>query len=181
VSIQLTRDDGQALVLDGYTRISYAPTISATSHPIEAGAPVTDHAQEEPLRFTVEGALVNPVQQYVARPLAVEEALRFFETAAGRLISVSTPDGVYTSCLLEGWGHAQTNRRGRRFDLSFKQVRLASPVSVTIAARTPSPRAGAGMADEVDAGEQAGTQLPAGESSGLTSVSAALYDLAGGG
>jgi len=179
MSVTLTREDGVVLVFDGYRSISYQPSNTVTSHPVEAGGAISDHAQAEPLRFSIDGAFANPVQQFVAKPLAVETAIQFFESSTGKLISVDTVrDGVFLSCLLEGWSHRQTNQRGRRFDLTFRQVRIATPVSVTIPARTPSPRAGSGMADEVDAGQQTPTPVGPQEAQSTAAAATDLGDAA---
>lgn len=157
MSIVITIDStGEALTLDGYDGISFGRRVAVTSHPIEDGSPSTDHARREPDTFTIRGALVTPIRRNTPKPRAVEEAIGFFDRCVGELLTVDTVrDGRFRNVMLTGMPHTQLSTLGRRFDLSFTEMRIATPVTVTIPARQPAPIAGSGMADEVDAGKQA--------------------------
>lgn len=180
MSVAITIDvTGETLTFDGYDAITWSPRVILPSHDIEEGSPTTDHAKREPDVFTVRAARATPVQRFVAKPNAVEDAKTFLDRCVGELLTVDTVrDGRIRNCMLEGWSHTQGRRVARDFDLSFRVVRIATPVTVTIPARQPSAAAGSGMADEVDAGKQATSDVG---SQTEQSSAAALADLLFGG
>lgn len=172
MSVLLTREDGLSLTFDGYESIDYEPRVDVTQEPVEIGADVSDHAHERPLRFTVRGAVLTETPRIVPKqPGGIAFALTFFETAAGKTMTVTTPDGVYLTCLLEGWANRKTRRGDRRWDVAIRQIRIATGVGVTIPARTPAPVAAVGAPDAVDVGAQ--PTLPVSEAASTSALAAA--------
>lgn len=153
-------------------RADFSPEAVVTEHPVEFGAEVTDHVQQRPLRFSVD-TLVTESPLLAPVPGALELAEQFFEQAMGQLLTVTIPGkGTYINCVLEAYPSSITNRRARAFTLRFRQVRIASAVSVAIPARTPAPVAAAGAPTEAPLGQQAAAPVP--ETSALFDLRALL-------
>lgn len=142
-------------------RVSYSSDTSVTDHPVEAGADVSDHAQVRPLRFTVEAIATDSPQPLSLAKLGSEAALSFLEGAQGKPLTVVLDgEGSFAPCVLEHFTHDRTTALGRVFALSFKVIRIAQAISVTIPPRTPAPVAAAGAPTEVPLGMQATSPVP---------------------
>lgn len=140
-------------------RVDFSPEAQVTEHPVEVGAEVADHVQVRPLRFTVETFVT--ASPAVPLPGNVELALTFLEQAQGKvLVVVIDGEGTFTNYVLEAWPHSVTVLDGRAFSLRFKQIRLASAISVTIPARMPAPVAAVGAPTEAPLGQQAVAPVP---------------------
>lgn len=137
--------------------VDYSPQVAVTSHPVEQGAEVVDHAQTLPFAFTAQ-VYVTESPLGTPEPAAVEQAVTFLEQAQRRLLNVTVDgDGTWTSCLLTRWPHSKSAIAGRGFALAFQQVRIASALSVPIPPRKPAPVARTGAPTEQDLGTQAPT------------------------
>jgi hypothetical protein len=158
------------------TRANFAPQASVTEHPVELGSEVTDHVQKRPLPFDAEvfvsdSPLVNsPVTLRNTR-----EATAFFEGSVGELCNVTIDgEGVFNNYVLEGVLHSRTQQGGRSYTLRFKQLRIASALSVQIPARQPAPVAEVGAPTEVPLGQQATVPADAVPESTAYAAAAAL-------
>ena len=158
----VSRVDNPALFyLFDVLRASFSPEASTTDHPVEFGAEVTDHVQVRPQRFTVDAIVTDSPRSTSLAPGGVELARTFLEGALGQLLSVTIDgEGVFLNCVLERFPHERTNREGRVFACSFKQIRIASAISVPIPARLPAPAAAAGAPTEAPLGQQAVSPVP---------------------
>lgn len=178
----MIRDDGKILVFDATLEIRFAPSNNVTSNPIEGGAAVSDHIQELPMPFTVVG-LVSETPIAPAPPPAfnrVNAAIVFFEGSPGRLFTVQTiRDGTFLNCAVESWPHTITKRLDRIFSVTFKQLKIALGVSITIPARIPAPPAQTGAPDATDVGSQSTTFVGPPAPDDLAGASA-LFILTGG-
>lgn len=141
---------------------NFDDTATVTEHPVEFGVDVADHSQRQPLRFTLRLMKTRTPVLIPASPVVVETSIRFFEDAFGKLLTVVVPRaGTFTNCLLERMNHTvDTNNGGIVFDLAFKQVRLASPISILIPPRLPAAPSAVGIADAADAGTQPPIVIP---------------------
>ena len=139
-------------------RVDFSPEALVTEHPVELGAEVSDHVQQRPLRFTVEAMVTGSPLSPVPVPSAIDQAVGFFERALGQLGTVLIDgEGTFPTTILEGYNHSRTAVAGRVFSLRFKQVRIASALSVPIPPRLPAPVAAAGAPTEQPLGQQATT------------------------
>ena len=139
-------------------RVDFAPAALVTEHPVEIGAEVTDHVQIRPQAFAAEVMISASPVGIVPAVFPVQRALDFLEQAQGKLLTVDIPgEGLFLSMVLEGWPHALSLGADRSFVLRFKQIRVASALSVLIPPRLPSPIAEVGAPDAIDAGQQAAT------------------------
>lgn len=169
----LTRTDTGLSMSFEVARVSYTPSAVATSHPVELGAEVTDHVQVQGLQFGVDAIVTDsPLSTSLAAP-SVEIARTFLEGALGQALTVTIDgEGVFSSCVLESFPHERTAALGRVFACRFRQIRIASAVSVPIPARVPAPAAAAGAPTEVPLGQQAVSAVP--ETSALFDLRALL-------
>jgi hypothetical protein len=139
-------------------RVDFQNESIVTEHPVEFGAEVTDNVQVRPPRFVVEAIVTDsPLLRPTAVPipLSVDLAIQFLEQAQGKLLTIKIDgEGTWLNCILERWPHSRTHVKGRRFELGFKQIRIASALSVSIPPRLPAPVAQVGAPDEFNAGEQ---------------------------
>jgi hypothetical protein len=155
---------------------NFDDTAVVTEHPIELGLDIADHSQRNPLRFTLRVMKTTTPILIPASPLVVEQSIRFFENAFGKLLTVVVPrSGTYTNCLLERSNYTIDENNGRiLFDLAFKQVRLATAISILIAPRLPAPPISAGVATAADAGTQPTAPVPTPDVSVLKTVGGLL-------
>ena len=147
---------------DALLAANFDDTAVVTEHPIEIGLDISEHSQRNPLRFTLTVMKTTTPILIPASPLVVEQSIRFFENAFGKLLTVAVPrSGTYTNCLIERAAYTIDNVNGRIVhDLAIKQVRLATAVSILIAPRLPAPPISASVATAADAGVQPPTPVP---------------------
>jgi hypothetical protein len=139
-------------------RVDFAPEASVTEHPIELGAEVSDHVQQRSDRFTAEVYVTDSPAGSAPTQPRVQVALAFLKNAIGKLLTVVLDgEGTFSSYVLEGYSHAKTTVEGRSIVLRFKQIRIASALSVTIPPGVPAPVAAAGAPTEEGLGVQATT------------------------
>ena len=161
------RFDADATIL-----ANFDDTANVTEHPVEVGVDIADHSQRNPLRFTLRLMKTTTPILFPTSPLVVEQSIRFFEGAFGKLLTVQVPRaGVFTNCLLERMNYTIDTNAGKIvFDLGIKQVRLASAVSILIPPRLPAAPSAVGIADAADAGVQPTVVIPPPDVSFLESL-----------
>jgi hypothetical protein len=143
-----------------YTRVDFAPEASVTEHPVELGGKVSDHIQARPTRFVVDAIVTNSPRSVamLGQPPNVNAALAFLSACVGKLLTVILDgEGTFDSMALEGFPHSRTAVEGRPISLRFKEVRLATALSVTVPPSVPAPVAAAGAPTEAPLGQQATT------------------------
>ena len=126
-----------------------------TAHPVEIGVDVTDHIQSQPIQVFIGGARVSEspyIHQLPWLPELVTVQLELMVTLG--LVTLVSSVGTFRDMALEAIDYDKTNLRARDFQLTLKKIRLASPVSILIPARTPPGPMQAGMPDATDAGSQ---------------------------
>lgn len=142
-------------------RVDFSPEASVTEHPVEFGAVITDHVQKRPTRFTVEVPVTNTPMLTSLSPFNVEAVRTFLETVVGHPMTVLIDgEGTFPNCVLEAFPHARTAEGGRAFACRFRQIRIASAISVPIPARLPAPVAATGAATEAPLGVQPVAPVP---------------------
>jgi hypothetical protein len=141
-----------------FLRVDYVLEARATTHPVELGAEVTDHVQVLPLKMVVEVFVTASPLSTIPDPFAIEDAVGFFERAVGQVATIVIDgEGSFSSMVLEGAPHSRTAESGRAFSLSFRNIRIASALSVTIPPRQPAPVAAVGAPTEAPLGQQSTT------------------------
>ena len=161
-----------------FLRVDYVLEARATTHPVELGAEVTDHVQVMPLKMVVEVFVTASPLSSTPDPFAVEDAVGFFERAIGKVATVVIDgEGSFTSMVLEGAPHAKTTEGGRGFALTFRNIRIAAALSVTIPPRQPAPVAASGAPTEAPLGQQSTT--PGVPSSKLFDIKEAMIAVVG--
>lgn len=140
--------------------VDYGPEAVATEHPVELGVEVTDHVQKKALRLVTEVFVTaSPLGLGVPVPLAIDDAIGFFERALGQICTlVIDGEGTFSPMVLEAAPHTRSAVAGRGFSLRWKQIRIASAISVTIPPRMPAPVAAVGAPTEADLGECSTTE-----------------------
>lgn len=160
MSVTLIRArDGTAFTFDIATEEFYEPSITVTQHPVEAGVDISDHAQTQPLPFTIR---VEQTESPFARvggvsgPDRLIAALDFLRAAEGELLDVvTTKFGTLTNCLLLAYPHQVGVRLNLPIALRFQQVRVATSQAVLIPPEVPVVTEQVGFPDEQDVGVQA--------------------------
>lgn len=176
----LRQSDGAVLTFDAVGSIDRKTSSRATRHPVEDGSTTSDHVQREPDRFSVKDAIVSesPLAGVGSRATGlarVSEALAWFEESQGELVSLGWRGELYENLVVTGFPYSYDKLRRRRFSISLEQIRIAradvvfvdlSDVDRTSEASDASTGdpvvdegVEAGFASEVDAGEQASTDV----------------------
>ena len=156
---------------DNIESFTVTPEISITEHPVELGTNVSDHAQVRNQTLSVVGR-VTATPLTVPNPLAFEDAQAFFERNERQLVTVVSPLGVFTDCIIQTYPRTFTQVQELIFPVRFKQIRLASAVSVPIPPRTPAPPLQAGAPSAQDVGSQAAAAGPPPTSAAFAALAA---------
>lgn len=159
------QSDGEWFQFDNCYEEQHAPTMTATVHPIESGAPVTDHVQRNPdrvdLRVEVtESPFASDVRGTISGHERIQAAIRFLEACVGEALTfdVTRTEARYDMVLI-GFPHPVNVVRRVIFGLSFQSVRFAEAANVTIPAAQPVAAVATGAADTYHAGQQACTAV----------------------
>jgi hypothetical protein len=160
VSVTIIRQrDGLAFTWDKALTELYEPATTVTVHPVESGVDITDHAQPQPLAFTIQLEQTESPPATATGPdgpARVRQALDFLRSIDGELVDVVTTRlGTITDCLMRGFPHEITVLRKLPVTLRMQQVRIATSQAVIIPPEQPVPSEVTGFPDEQDAGAQA--------------------------
>jgi len=140
------------LTFDNVDRVRVRATVDATGHPIETGVEVNEHAQKMPLEIVCRARVTEtPIGEPL--PSAVELSLAFFERSERELMTFVCSRGTFASMLITSY---EWEVKGGEivYDFTLKRIALATPVSVLIPPRVPTPPVQAGAASAADAGAQ---------------------------
>jgi hypothetical protein len=154
---QLVQAD--SLTFDNVDFVRVNQQIRVTSHPVELGVEVSDHAQVEPLEVQIRGRITEtPVG--TPAPGAVELALSFFERNERQAVTVTMRRGVFADMFVTAYPWPDEGKGEIVFDVTLRKVRFATAIAIAIPARQPSPETQAGSASTADAGAQPPTPTP---------------------
>lgn len=175
---------GGLLTWDTVVSETWTNAVNVTSHPIELGLDVTDHAQILPTSWTVVG-VIKETNELALPPLGrVQFAVNFLERAQGQLLTVeSVRFGTRTNVLLRDVTFPAEAAEKVVFTCRFQQVVLATAVAVIIPPTIPPVAEAVGAATEQDVGVQPPipAELSADDQSLLAQLADTLGGLAGGG
>ncbi len=182
MSTTLIRPDGQTLTFDATPVIGFQKSNTITDHPIEDGSVVSDHVQRQPDQVSLTG-VVSETPLGAASPDRVQEALRFLNEAGelGELLEMESRFGLTGNWILESWPYDITQLRALAFEISLRQVRIATTELVMLPREVPRPVVADSAPPEVDTGAQPTKPVEPAEESKLKSVAARLVDWATGG
>lgn len=160
MSVTIIRQrDGAALTFDKAIAEFYEPTTNVTAHPVEEGVEISDHAQPQPLAFTIRlEQTESPPASFSGPggPARIRAALDFLRSIDGELVDVVTTRlGTIINCLMRGYAHEITVLRKLPITLRMQQVRIATSQSVIIPPELPVVAEATGFPDEQDTGVQA--------------------------
>lgn len=161
MAFTIVKSDGTGLSFDVTINEDFNPEIFVTSHPIEDGSTVSDHAQQLPENFSVRSAVTytpffnagNPNLVPQVGPERVEVVLDFLRSIVGQLVIVQTSRGkIIKNCLLTRFSHSFDVRKVVFFDLQFRVIRIATSQVIQIQATRARRSVSAMVASKVDTG-----------------------------
>jgi hypothetical protein len=145
------------ILFDNLISFTQVNPVRVTDHPVEAGSDVSDNAQVMPteLIFVVQ-VTKSPVG--LPNPTAVELATSWFERNRGKQVDVIAPAGIFKGYLITRAAYDQAPG-DRVFNVTAREVRIASAIAVPIPPRLPNPAA-SGLESASNAGVQAPVPVP---------------------
>jgi len=178
MSASITREDGDALLFAATTRLAVGRSVAVTSHPVESGADVSDHAQPDAETIQIGGIIALDTG-----PNGRTRALAFLDgiCVGGEVVTVEHPRiGRREGMVCEGYTCGVPGMTALEFSASFRQVRIVLPFVVEIPPGQPTAR-GRDLAGETDAGQQATAEAAPAQAQRVRSIAASLIDVFGGG
>lgn len=181
MSTTLIRPDGQSLTFDATPTIGFQKSNTITDHPIEDGSLVSDHVQKQPDQVSLTG-IVSDSPLGATGEYRVQDALRFLNEAGerGELLELESRFGLTGNWILESWPYDITQLRALAFEVSLRQVRIATTEMIMLPREVPRPVVADGAPPNVDMGAQPTKPVEAAEESKLKSVAEKLADWASG-
>lgn len=161
------------LTFDNVDFVRVSPRTTVTSHPVEFGVQVSDHAQTEPLTISIRGRITE-TPLLIPKPAAVELALAFLARNERQPMTAVTSRGIFPDMIVTAYDWEINGRKEIVFDLAMRKVRIAFAVSVLIPARLPAPAVEASVASTANAGVQPVVPPPAPPSTSLLRATASL-------
>jgi len=157
----ILRADGESWSFDAVTRQASDPRARITDHPVESGAPISDHQIRQPIRETAtatvtQSPLEGRVYDQPTGPERIAAAKDFLTGCWGQLVTLTYHDEDLESYMLTSMANERGGYSARRFALEFREVVIVESQTVEIPVTQAAPSASAGLASEVDAGEQSG-------------------------
>jgi hypothetical protein len=147
--IIVRQDDAAAILVEPLSERG-SPRSTATQHPIEQGAPVTDHVQRLPFTYTATTLVLGQV--------AADDLRTFLAESVGRLLNLQTVGfGYLQSMVCLAWGSEKQPSNGIPFTLDFQELRVAVPLTVTVTPANVRPVVAAGGPETADLGVQSPT------------------------
>jgi hypothetical protein len=133
----------EVLVLDATLSHNIARTSTVTQYPIESGSKVSDHKQNDPIEFTVEGFVSNtpvtllasgalPSQDDTRSKTAYDALVQVFE--GKELTQLQSELDVFDNMMLQSLEvpRDRTNFNALQFTAAFKEVRQIGTRVVTL-------------------------------------------------
>lgn len=162
--LTVVRDDGQFWAFDLASRIARSPSARVTDHPVESGTSISDHVVREPDRLTVAATVTrSPMEgRTYGQPTGREReaaAVAFLGSCWGQMLTLDFPGEKIEGYVLAGFAHERGAYGATKFSLEFREIVVVDSQTVDIPLSQAAPDTSAGLASEVDAGEQ-GTITP---------------------
>jgi hypothetical protein len=178
--IQVYHPDGRVIFLDAVESVQVSQGASVAQHPMESGAPASDHAEISQITLAMtahitenpteaqssqeaelsllfpERGLVTDVLANLSGPARVRAAVEFFQSCVGEYLEIVSGRFRYENCLISQFPHDWKRKQTSTFTLSFVKPRQVVVQSVLIPPRRVVPPA---MADGEDGGP-GGTEVP---------------------
>ncbi len=155
--IHIIHPDGRTLALDVVESLSVSNSVTVAKHPVERGAPVSDHAEpsneslafackitETPTQDQKDGQGVffgTDVTKGKSGPARVLAAVDFLKDCVGQLLDIEDARGriAYVDVLLTQYPFDMQLVRSSAFTLGFDIPRLVEAVDVSIPAKPSVP------------------------------------------
>lgn len=155
----IRQDTGEAMELDAAPSVDWSRAWAVTAHPVERGAPITDHTQALPAELQVTAIVTGLDVQAAPSPLAgLHGAARFeafrawIESAATTLWDVVVPDRPsLTGCLVSALQIGMTMDGFLTVTVAVREVQIVD--AATVARITPASQAGGSSGAKVPAGK----------------------------
>lgn len=154
--ILVRRDTGAGLTFDG-AEVRLVSSANVSEHPVETGAPVSDHSQREARSAAIQGRITESpfAPADTSGPERITAALAFLDGVLddGAPLDVYLGErlGFLSPALLVRFEAPITARRGVTIPLLVREVRFAVAESVRVVRPVPAVEPGAG--EEKDQGE----------------------------
>ncbi|WP_034438001.1 phage baseplate protein [Clostridium ihumii] len=134
----------EQLYFDAIFSTQHNTSINITSHPIQTGADISDHAYEEPNKLTFDIGMSDVMQSYLqgqysdnsSRSVSAYKKLR--ELQSQRLpITIVTKLGTYKNMMIETISSTDDNKTtyGLRATITLKQIFVVNVATVKISER----------------------------------------------
>jgi len=158
----VTREDGRSWSFDAVTRRSAGPRGRTTKHPVESPVSITDHVfrdpDSQPVTVTVtHSPFSGRLYKQPTGKERVAGAIAFLEGCWGQLLTLTFPDEEYEDYVLVGEPREYPAFGAVKFNLEFEEIVIVSSQTVEIPVTQAAASASAGLASEVDGGEQSGS------------------------
>lgn len=140
---------------------SYTPAQEVTALPVDGGAVIADHIQEQQMAIVLQGMVTETPTgekaKETAGPGRLREALAWLQESRLELLDVvSDRLGTITDCVLVSWPHEIPSSRNMPVTLQLRQIQLAERETVDIPA---SQTTDSGAASASNQGPQGGEEL----------------------
>lgn len=162
-AVLVRQDDGATWSPDVVVAVNVSESWQVTDHPVEDGVVVSDHVQQQPATIVLSCVLTeNPtrVGSRTGGRAHLQDGIAWLRdtAAAGQLVDVVTSRmGTFTGYVVQGIPYTIDRVARLAFDLTLRQVRVATSTTVQITVDDTAADTATGAPDEVDAGEQATT------------------------
>lgn len=131
-------------LIDATVSQSHDRSFQVTSHPVEAGADVTDHVRALPVRLTLDCVVSNAPLEPVASAREIDtrpsdDAHAHMKALQKRPVTVETDLEVYQNMVLESLTEPVTAQTGDglRFTAVFQQIELVTNERATVPVAVP--------------------------------------------
>ncbi len=179
-AVLVRRSDQDTWTPDVTVRIKIDRRWTTTDHPVEQGAKVSDHSQEQPDTIVISCILDEnlPSPQQGGRTHLRRMVKWLEETGdAAEVIDIRTRRlGLFRGYVLTAAPMPIDNVSRLELELELREVRIATATIVQISVETVTDDVATGAPDEVDAGEQ-GTETTEDDAAAEESDSSILYEL----
>ena len=185
MSILITRETGENIMLDITTRQSSTFSASITEHPIEDGSSTADHSQRQSPSFSIEARLYSSstlvgrsgldLEGVEGRDRRIVESLRSINRS-GELVTITDADGTVENVVIDRVADEVRSPTETSVSLGLRQIRIAVRQTVAIPPLRPAEDASVGAPDEVDTGQQPTDNPGSTEEAQETSVLYSLLD-----
>lgn len=135
-----------SIVIDASVQERHTAASEVTQHPVEDGAPITDHSRPQPRRLSLTGLIAgSPLRETggvvpLTPGQAFEELVRIKDTA--ETLSVVTALVTYENMVIESVTTTRDGESGDslRFDAELLQIRKAKTIERVVRVRTANAR-----------------------------------------